>query len=461
MNYENTYEQELDLKDLLFYLLYGWRPIILIAVIMGLLFGGYKVVGGLRSQKNGELVSEAREKYEKDRQVYERSLLTYEKEIEKLQMSIEEEEKYLENSVLMNINPYAKPKASAEILVKLDEAEWLRIPESVQIDPTDSLIKAYTTNIIPEIDWEKIVLQTGVEEQYLKELVNVGTDYASNTFSVEVVFLNEDMADEILSEILDQINQRYSQMAEAIGAHSITILNQTSDVVSDLNLVDRQRAMRERVFAYQKNIADKEKALSELSEPAVPGTLSKRALAKTGIKYFIVGGVLGGFLAAAYFGFIYLMSNRLRLEEELKNWYGFRILGVFALPMKTKPFSSIDRWLERLEGKADRPSEEIVIERIAANIQNYTKEEENIVLTGTVPDEKLNEIRDKLSSRVHNIDISVGLNVIESTNTLHQLAECNGVILVEQRGVSKHTAIQREKEIIDDLKKPVVGCIVI
>ena len=52
MDYENTYEQEIDLKELLFTLLYRWRPIVLAAVLLGLLLGGYKVVNGLRSQQD-------------------------------------------------------------------------------------------------------------------------------------------------------------------------------------------------------------------------------------------------------------------------------------------------------------------------------------------------------------------------------------------------------------------------
>ena len=39
-SYQN-YEQEIDLKDLMFAVLRRWRPIILIAIIFALLLGGF------------------------------------------------------------------------------------------------------------------------------------------------------------------------------------------------------------------------------------------------------------------------------------------------------------------------------------------------------------------------------------------------------------------------------------
>ena len=38
----NTDEQEIDLKDLMFAVFHKWRPVILVAVICGLLLGGVK-----------------------------------------------------------------------------------------------------------------------------------------------------------------------------------------------------------------------------------------------------------------------------------------------------------------------------------------------------------------------------------------------------------------------------------
>ena len=48
--YTEDYEQEIDLKDLLFVLLYRWRILLLAAVIGAALLGGYRAVKGNAKQ---------------------------------------------------------------------------------------------------------------------------------------------------------------------------------------------------------------------------------------------------------------------------------------------------------------------------------------------------------------------------------------------------------------------------
>ena len=57
-SYQN-YEQEIDLKDLMFAVLRRWRPIILIAIIFAFLLGGFKAVRGLGQMKDAEYVETA------------------------------------------------------------------------------------------------------------------------------------------------------------------------------------------------------------------------------------------------------------------------------------------------------------------------------------------------------------------------------------------------------------------
>ena len=90
MDYENTYEQEIDLKELLFTLLYRWRPIVLAAVLLGLLLGGYKVVNGLRSQQDETAVEEAREQYDMELAAYNRNVASSEWDIEKLKRALQQ-----------------------------------------------------------------------------------------------------------------------------------------------------------------------------------------------------------------------------------------------------------------------------------------------------------------------------------------------------------------------------------
>ncbi len=67
MDYNNTYEQEIDLKELMFAVLHKWRIILALAVALALVLGGYKAVTSYMEQNDEETAQEAQEEYEKER----------------------------------------------------------------------------------------------------------------------------------------------------------------------------------------------------------------------------------------------------------------------------------------------------------------------------------------------------------------------------------------------------------
>ena len=50
--------------------------------------------------------------------------------------------------------------------------------------------------------------------------------------------------------------------------------------------------------------------------------------------------------------------------------------------------------------------------------------------------------------------------MLQDVQTVRELPECDGVILVEQCGVSKYSTVEGELEKVLDLGKSVVGCVV-
>ena len=287
MNYDNTYEQEIDLKDLCFYFLYRWRLIMLVAVILAVLVGGFKVAREMVSRQDAEFVQESREEYEEQVVLYERNLASYERNIANFSKTVEDQQNYVENSVLMRIDPYAKPRANADVQIRLAESEWAYIPDSMTQDPTDSIVRSYGANLVQGTDWAPIEKMTGVDAIYLKELVSAGWDFGSNQVTLEVCYLDEETAVKIRDEILDQMIARKGQIAKVAGEHTVTIMNKSSGVITDLGLADKQKQNSDRIDNYQKLLTDKEKALKDLEEPEVPTTLSKREVAKVGIKYAV------------------------------------------------------------------------------------------------------------------------------------------------------------------------------
>ena len=57
----------------------------------------------------------------------------------------------------------------------------------------------YTSNFHSNIDWTAIEELTGQEARYLKELVTLGTDYNSNTFTISATYSDGETAQQIES----------------------------------------------------------------------------------------------------------------------------------------------------------------------------------------------------------------------------------------------------------------------
>lgn len=176
----NAYEQEINLKDLLFTVLRKWRPIMLTAFALAILLGGYKGGKELMNQGNEEFVSDLKEQYKNDLDKYEQSKKGYERDIANLTASITYQEKYKENSILLKIDPYNKGTASVDVFVRMLEPSQEMGLTVLTVDYADGVVKAYASAIQQGGFLAGLAEQKGIDLIYLKELIKVTVDYDSN-----------------------------------------------------------------------------------------------------------------------------------------------------------------------------------------------------------------------------------------------------------------------------------------
>ena len=120
INAQNSYEQEVNLKDLLFVILHKWRAIIAVSVIFAVLMGGAKGALTYKSQNAPEAAEQREEAYQISLAQYENDLAAYEREIKNISDNIISQQDYLEGSVLMNLSPYDLYEAEGTLFIKTD-----------------------------------------------------------------------------------------------------------------------------------------------------------------------------------------------------------------------------------------------------------------------------------------------------------------------------------------------------
>lgn len=461
MDYNSTYEQEIDLKDLMFAVLHKWRPIILIAVLLAIVLGGFKGATTYKKQNDPEVIKEAEEKYQDDLELFNKNKATCEREIENLKTDIANQQEYLEKSIWINMSPYDVCESRVDLYITTD---YEIMPGMVyqNMDYTDTILQAYQALLTSSAVMEDVAKTVGTEPRYLRELVSVsvGTNSGklNHLLTISVKHTTKRDAQKVMDEIIEHMNEMHEQVVASIGEHTVNTVNNGVSASVDLSLADKQRSETERLTTLNDSLETKQKNLEDMEEPEK--TVSSRTAAlKSGIKYAVLGGVLGGFMVVFFVCVAFLMSDKVYSVRELKNRYKLKILG--TMPVKNRRvFGKIDAWLNRLEGRAGNVDEDAEYALIAANIRNYAESMKSILVTGSVDTAVLETVAGRLAADLAGVKVLVGGNMLQDVETIKKLPECDGVVLVEQCMNTKYSTVELEIERTTDLQKNVVGCVV-
>lgn len=454
----NLNEQEIELKDLIFAVLRKWRLVVLFAFVFAVLLGGYKCVKELMNQNDEEYINELKEEYKADQKNYEQSKKTYERDIESFSASLTNQEEYKEKSILLKADPYNKGTASVDLFVKMSETPNSTIIIT-PVDFADSVVKAYASGIQQGGFLKDISREMGVDLIYLKELITVTTDYDSNMLNVSVTYIDKDGAGKILDVILKNLKSMYPDIQETLGQHKLSIINKDIGVITDQTLADYQKQKVEDLATTNKNLEATEKALKELKEPPKPVVLSRMSIVKEGVKYGILGGFAGAFLVAFCVCAVFIMDGKIKTDEDLKKWFGLNQLGSFAQTRANKAFAGVDLWLDKLEGR-ELVSDELIVDIISANILGMLNKGESVYLTGMVEEPRLSGLAGEIQERLSDLKLGFGSDILHSVVTLQNLQHYDTVILVELRRHANLREIEKEIEIVRNMKKDVLGYIV-
>ena len=140
--------REISLVDLMFYCLERWRCILVIMLIAGILAGAYKYQSVVRSNRSvkqeASLDSEDEEGEEETDTltINERSVEAYEQIIARCRKDVEAQENFLNQSIVMEIDPFHVSTGTLSYYV--DGGELL-----------DSLVAAYRTFVTRTAAWRR------------------------------------------------------------------------------------------------------------------------------------------------------------------------------------------------------------------------------------------------------------------------------------------------------------------
>ena len=394
----------------------NWKLILLSGLILGALFGCYKIFS---IHSNKEAMIEEYDNYEAKLQAYRTSVKDYKKSIADYQASIADLSDYCENSPKMKLDTYHCPTSTADLKVSAPAGGTI----------TQDVINAIKTAIYNEVYYgnslNEVAAKNNMTVSDLRELVTVKLETSGSSIRLTVIADSEEVAEAMREDILTAIESKHQAFASASGEYSLKVFNKGTMTITDTTLQTYQQKQQDLLAKLQTTCYTAQNQSLQLVKPVSVPKYSKKYMLINGIKLGIVGFVGGVVLAMIAFMFLIIRDGKILTPDEIDGEYGLRTLADFS----------------------------------GSSAEGSTK----IGIAGTIPDKKigslvalLNEKAEAAKAAFRFVEIP---NLMTDAKSLKSLTSVDGVILSEEIGKSDYTTVRREVAIVAESGNEIIGTI--
>ena len=434
-------ERKIYLKDLLFNVLSKWISILVGAVVVGVLVIAVKYKS---DSDNYELKLQNADIEKND--FTEGQLKNIEDYI-RIKDRLLYYSEYYENSYLMSINPANVTKLRVRVLV--DSEYSYDLSNINENDYTSELIGAYTA-YFSSVSFAKEMM-TGLEEKYVKELVNVSYDYDIGVISIIITIPDSIDGDTVYNNLNQKITSLETSWQD-IGKHTIRIISSSQDIEYDSELENKVYNTRKSISDSQIQLTAMEANLSA-SEMRYIGQLygeeAVQSIAEPAIniKYGIIGIVLGAVLMVFFYIFASILSNKLQNAEDIRTMYGVNMLGKLAGKGK--------------QAKADTDEIAYIVSKL--KIMCHSKNIQRVHITGSNISKINDNIKDVLATELKKSleEVTIGDNICTDAMSLEKAKHADNVILVEALKVSHYDEIAEQLQLMSESDIELLGVITV
>lgn len=500
----NTEEMTIDIMDLLRRCLLRWKFIVVWMLIGAIALDG---VGCLKSIKDAKAVEaqlavdEEENESEKQEMLSEYMQKLTEREVSEVQNAVlsytayQQEYadglKYYQESMKMKLDPSCVPTMRLQYIV--DNHYEVTYPVIAKKDTTQDIISILAEKVRSEEVSNAVAdaLNHEVSAAYVQELLTTSADDSNQTsnsgndaFIINMVAENREDCQKIAEIVKSTIDQCLDSVRAVCGDFDIKLASEQFYETSDRDLMSAQQSattslnslrsainnlpymMTDDQKTYYYALLDNEKMIDTGSEDEtiteddseldVP-VLTVPEVKYISLKYILVGLVAGAVCACGWIALRYLLSGKLRTADDLPEGFEINTLGNVTLEkVKFPGFMKKSYYTMTKEEQLS-----VIISEI-----QVTAEKENIhrlFITSSVMNDALKEIGKAISSGLDNEHLvcSVGETALYDPEEIRSLSNADGVIFVEQIGVSKFEEIAKEKAVAGRAHTQILGCVVV
>lgn len=484
-------DYEIDRRGLMFSIRYHWRSILLAALVAGIATAGfffktkpgYDDYANEMAQAESELAA-AQESYDAAYQNYSDALAT-------TQATVDDQTSYMTNSILMNIDPnleyYGHGLALFEIMLT-DGSDRI------------SALSNYYVNALLNGDYlDAIAAKYSTDTAYIKELIGVAYSggpgrtenyetgevadgapvvatrtYQNGYLTFEVRTGDEAMSTDILQTMFDELSTLQTNYDAETDTRSFQVLEQSVTQRVDTGLAGQQQNSNSNLMNLNNQLVSNRNTLNSLVPPTLAEVKANppKLMRVLYALYGLAGFAAGILVMMLFWALRYAMTDKIQSDTELTNRFRLRNAGSYPLVLKKRPFSEIDRWISKREGRAVAPdtAESETWQMIAVNVRNFASSIEadksgdimlRFAVAGSLNESEIEGIVVKFREYAPEYRYEAAPELLSRADSRAKLRDCDAVILTEARGRSRYSTVRSELQVIGDAGKVVLGTLTV
>lgn len=499
-------EREISLIDLVLEMLSHWRGFIVAVVVGAILLGGFGYVKSYQNYKSQLALAEQEQEMDglSEEEKEEKQLLTR-KELEE---TLTEEQQLAVKTLIDDEQEYALREEYVQnsVYYQMDPLNYYQGELVYKMEIAD-MESSYMLGIVYEDLMNSVGLyefleeETGIPARYVRELVSVDAKttmtiqngsqtvtLGNDSMKITAVHAEKEDVVSLLEAVKAYITRLYEDIEAEMGAHELILLSevigesQSSGVMSNqityrntnysllTTIAKTKAAFTEEQIQYYELLSGNEvkRAEEEEIEEVEEELEEEEAIVITppsvSVKYIVLGAFLFIFAYAMVIFMVYILNEKLRASDELQAIYDIPQLGLITGENEKQFF--VDRWITVLRNYGKRifdRKQSLELATAAVKMAVVKNGLDQVCLVGCDMKAGAGAVCESMKQALkkEQIDVTVLDNVLYDVNSMEQLRDAKGVVLVEKAGSTLYTEIARELELLARQEIKVLGGIVV
>lgn len=473
-------ERLIRISDIMWEIIFGWRLLLICAIVLAVTLGGVMYLkdkkeaesAASKDSQQQELISVEELEAELTEVEYEQILVA-----DKLAEHKNQLETYWNESIWINLDAYAVDMVVLQYYV--DTNYTFDFNMEISPDYAEDVISAYVSYVNNHGACEQLsnAINWGVEARYLGELIGGTANESGKMFSVNIMGKDANKTNELARAVNEVLLQYQQVISGKIGTHELILIDQYNSTRYDSALADEQEKIEKALALYEEeydariaNFSKNQLAVWKARQDRNEGVENKDSetiatpTPTVNIKYILLGGFGGVFLAVLWIAFTFLLNVRLKNADEIQQMHGVRSLGtLWENGKKKRIFAVVDKWLYKIKNKETLTIEE-QRELMLTNISVGCRKEQvtKVYFASSV---QISESDKKQvvwlceQLREEGIEAEYGERVMVNAEAIEKMAETGQLILVEKVGLSHYDAIEKVIGVCCDLEINILGAV--